>query len=395
LTGDDRKVRYRRLRIVFISDWFAENMGYAENCLPKAIASLGEEVHVVSANVQPYWDSPSYASTYQSFLGPPVVGVGETSMDGFRLHRLSYGRLMGRLRIRGLLGKLRALRPDVVQTFDVAALSSYEAALGRPLVGYRLFAESHLHASVFGQKPRWQLQAAHYCGRAMGLALERCYAISSDVADIAVKHLGMPADKVEICSLGVDTQAFRPADDPAARQATRQRLGFSSEEIVCIYTGRFASEKGPQVLADAVERLGPPFRGLFVGGGTASEVAGLRNRRGCVVHPFVAARDLPALYQAAEIGVWPRQESTSQLDAAACGLPIVISDRVHVTERVEGNGLTHREGDVEDLAARLNALSEGDRRNQLGRAGARKMRERFSWLGIAAARVRAYQHALG
>jgi glycosyltransferase involved in cell wall biosynthesis len=381
------------LRIVFISDWFAEKMGYAENCLPKAMASLGHEVHVVSANVQPYWDSPSYASTYRSFLGPPVVAEGETSLDGFRLHRLPHGRFLGRLRIRGLLGSLRALRPDVVQTFEVAALSSYEAALGRPLVGYRLFAESHLHASVFGDKPRWQLQAARSCGRAMGLAVERCYAISSDVARIAVEQLGMPAEKVEICSLGVDTQAFRPTKDPAARRATRQRLGFATEEIVCVYSGRFSGEKGPQLLADAVERLGPPFRGLFVGGGTPPEVDGIRARLGCVVHPFVAARDLPALYQAADIGVWPKQESTSQLDAAACGLPIVISDRVHVTERVEGNGLTYREGDVEDLAARLGQLSGADRREQLGQAGARKMQERFSWLAIAAARVRAYQQA--
>ena len=369
-------------------------MGYAENCLPKAVATLGHDVHVVSANVQPYWDSPSYSSTYQSFLGPPVVAAGDSVLDGVRLHRLPHGRLAGRLRIQGLLGKLRVLRPDVVQTFEVAALSSYEAAIGRPVLGYRLFAESHLHASVFGDKPRWQMQAARWCGRAMGLVVERCYAISSDAASIAVDRLGMPADKVEICSLGVDTQAFRPAEDLVARQSTRLRLGFAPDEIVCIYTGRFSDDKGPQRLADAVERLGPPFRGLFVGGGTDSEVARIRDRRGCVIHPFVPARDLPTLYQAADVGVWPRQESTSQLDAAACGLPIVISDRVHVSERVEGNGLTYREGDVEDLAAQLRQLSPPDRRAQLGEAGARKMRDRFSWLGIAAARVQAYERAL-
>src|SRR5687767_2406871 len=101
-------------------------MGYAENCMPRAVASLGHDVHVVSANVQPYWDSPSYAQTYQPFLGPPIVPVGESVLDGFRLHRLAHGRVLGRLRIRGLASKLRALRPQVVQTFETAALSSYE-----------------------------------------------------------------------------------------------------------------------------------------------------------------------------------------------------------------------------------------------------------------------------
>src|SRR5690242_17600122 len=108
-------------------------MGYAENCLPKALAALGHEVHVVSANVQPYFDSPSYAATYEPFIGPPVVPTGEKELDGFVLHRLPFGRLFGRLRIRGLLAKLRAIGPDVVQTLEAAAISTYEAALGRTL----------------------------------------------------------------------------------------------------------------------------------------------------------------------------------------------------------------------------------------------------------------------
>jgi glycosyltransferase involved in cell wall biosynthesis len=382
------------VRLVFVSDWFGEKMGYAENCLPKAMAALGHDVHVVSANVQPYWDSPAYAETYQSFLGPPVVACGERSLDGFTLHRLPHGRVMGRLRIRRLMARLRALRPQVVQTFEVAAVSSYQAAAARPLLGYRLFVESHLHASVFGTKRGWQLRLARGLGRGLSLAAEKCYAISQDVADIAVGQLGIPARKIELCPLGVDTDVFCPPADVLARARQRATLGFRPADIVCVYSGRFSPDKGAQHLADAIERLGPPFRGLFVGSGTAGEVESIRKGRGCVVHPFVPARELPPLYQAADVGVWPRQESTSQLDAAACGLPIVLSDRVHVLERVEGNGLTYREGDVGDLAARLRELADSARRRELGAAGARKMRERFSWTAIARSRLRDYQAAL-
>ena len=95
------------------------------------------------------------------------------------------------------------------------------------------------------------------------------------------------------------------------------------------------------MLADAIALLvaaGDPFRGLFVGGGTEAEAAALRNSPGCQVVPFVPALDLPPYYWAADIGVWPRQESTSQLDAAAAGLPIILSDRITVLERVRATG---------------------------------------------------------
>ena len=61
------------MRIVLLSDWYAEQMGYAENALPKALAELGHEVHVLTSDAQPYFDSPDYAATYEPFIGPGLV----------------------------------------------------------------------------------------------------------------------------------------------------------------------------------------------------------------------------------------------------------------------------------------------------------------------------------
>lgn len=395
------------MRIAFISDWFAEKMGYAENCLPRATAALGHEVHVVTSNVQPYFNSPSYRETYEPFIGPPIVPRGVRSYDGYTLHRLPHSHCLGRLRIRGLLPTLLRIRPDVIQTFEVASLATYEAALGSAVLGSRVFFETHIHASVFpppgvgmSAARRWQMRAAHFLGRAASWRSEKCYAISPDAAAIAARYLGVPSRKVSVCSLGVDTDLFHAADDEASRaqrKRLRDELGFRSSDIVCIYTGRFAKDKGPQVLAQAIDRLarsGKPFRALFVGNGTAEEVTFLQGCSGCRVHPFVSANELPEFYRAADVGVWPMQESTSQLDAAACGLPLVLSDRIHVRERVEGNGLLYHEGDPADLTARLEELSSAEIRRQLGDAGTRKMREQFSWKAIAASRIRDYEAAL-
>lgn len=376
-------------------------MGYAENCLPKALAALGHDVHLVTSNVQPYFNSPGYKETYEPFIGSGVQPCGLEQFDGYTLHRLPYARWRGRLRIEGLLGTLRSLRPAVVQTFDCISPSTIEAAVGSIMMGYKLFLESHVHASVFHPPLSRFDKSAIYTkiiGKFTGAASKRCYPISVDAMRIAAQFFGVPEKKMEVCSLGVDTQHFQPTGDQSGggRKQLREQLGFSDSDLVCVYTGRFAPGKGPELLAEAVAKLvdqGVPVRGLFVGGGTAEQQNGIRAHNGSVVHPFVPFQDLPPFYWASDIGIWPRQESTSQLDAAACGLPIIISNRTQTPERINGNGLAYKEGDAEDLARQILALRDPQVRGEMGRCGARRMKEEFSWLRIADQRRRDYEKA--
>ena len=396
------------MKIVLISNWFAEAMGYAENCLPKALTSLGLEVHLVTTNVQPYFNSPNYRETYESFLGPAVVDCGVKSVDGYTLHRLLHVTRGHGVRIRGLSSALRELQPDVVQTFEASDGTTYEAAMLARRLGYKLFSEVHQHASVYPGS-NWRARAhglwqrfvvAPTVGCRVSSVTQRCYPISPDAAEIGVKYFGVSRKKISITPLGVDTDLFKPVSDDSARRRRdqiRSTLGFKSSDVVCLYTGRFSSQKDPLALAQAVAALsgeGHSLRGLFVGSGTHAEVAAIEACAGCVIHPFVPFRDLPAYYQAADIGVWPRQESTSQLDAAACGLPIIISDRATVKERVTGNGLVYREGDQADLRRALLSLADLEKRRQLGMAGATKMRQQFSWRLIAERRLADYEAAL-
>ena len=65
-------------------------------------------------------------------------------------------------------------------------------------------------------------------------------------------------------------------------------------------------------------------------------------------------------------------------DAAACGLPIVVSNRVQAVERFEGNGLTYEESNPAELASVLAQLEDSELRSRLGRRGAEKMQAAFS-----------------
>lgn len=395
------------MRIVFITNHFCDGMGYLENMLPKYFGRMGHETHVITADIAGNSWIPSFEEIYGTFSKPLPAGFTRTA-DDYTLHVMSHRVTAGYARIVGLGKKLAELRPDVVQTTTPIGWNALQAAYFKAELGYSLFTGNHHHASVFPLAQKADRVASKErlaCivkrtlpGRFISLFTEKCYAITQDCADIAARFFGVQKHKIDICPLGVDTGLFRPISsdrDYQERLKVRRQMGFADQDVVCVYTGRFTADKNPLLLAKAVEELarkGEPFRALFVGNGPQnSEISSCF---GCVVHPFVSVGELPRLYRAADIAVWPAQESLSMLDAAACGLPIVVNHTMSAPERIEGNGLTYQLNDGQELVGALRRLRDPAIRAELGVRGAEKMRGEFSWAAISARRLRDYEMSL-
>lgn len=397
------------MKIAILTETFSKNMGYMTAMLPKYLAKLGVEVHVITADLSPYYQTKDFAETYTEFSqkNKLVAGVSEY-YEGYTLHTLPHQCLFGYMRIRGLAKKLAEIRPDI--TYSIAAIGwiALEAALIKPFLNYKLFTGSHTTASVFPlartKKSFFNLAyvknflSRTVTGRFTSLFTVKCYGATADCADIAVRFFGVEKNKIDVCPLGVDTDLFHPpisAIDLNNRVKFRSELGFGNEDIVCVYTGRFSDDKNPLVLAQAVAQLvdkGEPYRAFFVGHGVQAEA--LKEYPGCSVLPFTPVENLPQYYRSADIGVWPTQESTSMLDAAACGVPLIVNDTIIATERIEGNGLTYILNDVNDMVRVLLLLKDPSFRRKLGESGASKMVSQFSWDSIARRRCNDFKNAL-
>lgn len=83
------------------------------------------------------------------------------------------------------------------------------------------------------------------------------------------------------------------------------------------------------------------------------------------------------------------------LDAAACGLPIVVNNTLRAVERIDGNGLTYDLNDQASLERIMSSLLDGVARKRLGDVGARRMAEQFSWNALVQRRVSDYRRSLG
>jgi glycosyltransferase involved in cell wall biosynthesis len=113
-------------------------------------------------------------------------------------------------------------------------------------------------------------------------------------------------------------------------------------------------------------------------------------------------RDMPAVFDDADAVCLPSRYGEGVpkvlLEAAACGLPMVVTDSPGCREVVRQgeNGLLVPVGDIEALATALRRLIEdGALRERMGRRGREIAEAEFSDAQVAAATLRVYRDLLG
>lgn len=396
------------MRVVIIHEVFVEEMGYAATCIPKELVRQGVEVHYLTAGLPPYYYMDDHSQTYGAFVGREGRRQSRI-VNGFSVHELGFRHTYGGVKLLGLREKIAEIKPDIVQTFAHISWHSLDVARMQRSHNFKLFTGNHTTASTYplAQREAGWLDLQRWKefimrglpGRFISSRTELCHGATVDCSDVAVRFFGVPESKIKTIPLGVDTDVFHPAENDVERATAaelRASLGVAPGEIMCVYTGRFSNEKNPLLLAKAVSALrrqGKPYRAVFFGEGV--QRAEIEAEDATVVRAFVPYTELGAVYQSGDIGVWPTQESTSMIDAAASGLPIIVNDTIAAIERVEGNGISYRLNDQQDLERALLDLESAQVRRDLGAHGARKMRDSYSWEALVRERLRDYDAALG
>jgi glycosyltransferase involved in cell wall biosynthesis len=398
------------MRLIFMIETYTKNMGYLENILPKYLARLGLDVHIITTDLNAY----HYLKDFQGIYGKFVNDLSHCTaniekIDDCTIHRIPYYHLLGHVQMKGWFQKLKSLSPQIVQTTNPIGWIQLDAAIAKPLLGYKLFTGSHRSASTFDlfnrSKRNWTKEELNLFftrtipGRIGSSAVEKCYCPTSDSAEIAWKFYGIEKHKVEVMFLGVDTDYFYPVGDSKIlyeeRIQLRKDIGFQDDEIVCVYSGKMTETKNPLIIAQAIERLrakGKKFSCLFIGNGSQRDT--IARYQFCHVLDFMPHNKLAAFYRASDIGVWPTNESISMLDAAACGLPLIVSDGIVYRDHVCGNGLIYPINNLEKLVDTLIQLSSSQYRSDLGHMGSQKMKMNFNWGTIAKNRLQDYEESL-
>jgi glycosyltransferase involved in cell wall biosynthesis len=162
--------------------------------------------------------------------------------------------------------------------------------------------------------------------------VETVFAVSERVS-LELVSLGVPAEKIEVCYLGIDGEAYRP--DPAARFAVRAELGIPDGRLVVLSTSHMRPVKGVEVLPELAAALAvQPGHAIVLAAGDGP------------LRPVIEARaaelslteenfrvlglreDVPRLLTAADLFVLPSEVEGTPLgamEAMAAGVPVVAT----------------------------------------------------------------------
>lgn len=201
--------------------------------------------------------------------------------------------------------------PDWVSAYFFDAGCASLSAFGQKIPVYVEIGESN-----FGEYE-------HFMGRSeIGSWLKKfagVIAVSEPNFELVQKYADL-GQKISYLENGVDTVRFKPGDRTQARIV----LGLPQEAFIVGFTGSFIERKGPLRLLAALNMVPDAF-GLFLG-------RGLQVPRGeRVLHAGPVSNELvPLMLAACDVYCLPslaESLSCAELEAAACGLPLVVSDR--------------------------------------------------------------------
>jgi glycosyltransferase involved in cell wall biosynthesis len=198
-------------------------------------------------------------------------------------------------------------------------------------------------------------------------------------------HMGLPAGQVDVIPVGIDPDEFTP---PPAGQ------GRDTDSILVI-TSADVPLKGLVHLLEALAKLRTerPVRLTVVGtarpGGPAETALDRLSLRDAVRFTgAVPEAELIRLLQRASVVAIPSLYegfSLPAVEAMACATPLVTTDAGALPEVVGPDaGLRVRAGDVGELTAALKTvLDSASLAEELGRAGRRRVLDRFTWRATA------------
>jgi glycosyltransferase involved in cell wall biosynthesis len=234
----------------------------------------------------------------------------------------------------GVFGALAGSRPEVVlvsgwSTFAAQASSSWCRARGVP---YVLLVESNERDA----RPGWRRAVKGAVvppvvrGAAEVLVVGRLARESMLARGVDPERISLFADTIDVESFGAAADRLRPR-----RDALRAEAGIAPADVVVLSVARLAPEKGPDTLVRAVALTGDPRIVLVLAGsgaerGRLEELAADLGVR-LVVLPDVPWERIVERFAIADVFVLlSRHEPWGVVvnEAAACGLPLVVSDRV-------------------------------------------------------------------
>lgn len=363
---------------------FHPEMGYDVNLFVR-FAHPGLQVKVLTSDNLALWKMTSAEAAQKDALLKERYNV-----DIIRLPSFKTGKRKAGVFIKGLNKAIDAINPDMIfyhglesTTFAWSVFKQtgkrYVAADTHTLFGQfrdlsflgNLYLKGFFKPFLVGKLKKWNCPVFY----------------TATENKRVLEWFGFPEAQIfnnEICT---DIELFRKTEVNRADIFPE----MLPEGKIILYTGKFDHFKQPGLILEALKtkagEINDALNVVFVGPENPDYIDSHIRNFDCK-NPNIKVLVLPAVpntllyqyYAAADIAVFPRQNTLSALDAQACGLPVIMESDETNNERLKKGGLCYKTGNVSDLGTKIMSLLNDDaQRSRLSSAGMNYMHERYNY----------------
>jgi glycosyltransferase involved in cell wall biosynthesis len=180
-------------------------------------------------------------------------------------------------------------------------------------------------------------------------------------------HSGLTESQLVFAPHAVDNFRFSNCNNQYSKKVSelRRLLGFSENDRIFLFAGKFETIKNPLILIEAAKYF-PQYKFLFAGNGILeSKMKTLSAKISNITYlPFQNQTAMPAIYHLSHVAVLPSQghgETWGLVvnEAMACGKAVLVSDKVGcAVDLVESgkNGYIFCSNDLEDLKEKIESF---------------------------------------
>lgn len=394
--------------IAHVTGYYVPGLGYQENFLPFEQAKLGHEVHIVTGDR--YAPHPSYDTVYEPRVGPRLVGQGKQVERNVTIHRLPVPlEIKGHNNpwIGGSVALLDRLQPNIVHLHGVTPWSSLGVIFSGAAKRHVLICDHHL--CHFNLDPFTPIKRAYYwafrtfCAGLVQRRVSACLPINEDARQVLSEVLGIRGENVVINRLGIDASRFKR--NPDKGRSWRRENSIPDAATLFVHAGRLEPRKRLEDLIQAfsIVRSADSNKDYWlgiVGNGDEKYIRDLKNQAAAlglsaqiIFWDILPHEKLPALFNAANAGIWPGDVSVTVIEALGCGLPIALPKKPGLSYVAKCAGAsTFDKGDIAALADLMPRLidTEETGRKEIAAACAALL----SWHAIAAQAAEIYRDVI-
>lgn len=169
-------------------------------------------------------------------------------------------------------------------------------------------------------------------------------------------------EKTSVLCNCINTNLFKPiSKDNLEIRRLKCKYGLKDSDYVLVFTGRLSEEKGPDIVLEAMRQLPHNVKALIVGSliyntnisspfqEKMHNLAGTLGER-VIFTGYIDQQKLPYLYNLADVAVlpsiWDEPAGLTNIEAMACGLPVITTDAGGIPEYAAKAIIIHRSKNI-------------------------------------------------